>query len=336
MASTSIAFLRFRFRTTDIDSTTSFVASTDDPRARVAAASPQRLDPRTNPYRLVVQVNPSRVGELMYGSRRGLAWTMLALLVITISLAVATLFIARRVVSHMQEREAFATAVAHDLRTPLTQILLYAETLTLDRPAVRTKEEAARVIVRETRRLVHLVENALQFVRLGRARPSLAVAPLDLGAAISESIDALRPLLERADVHVTLEVDDAVIAAADPTALAQVLTNLIDNAMRFGPSGQTITITARRQGDRAIVTVDDEGPGIPERMREEVFKPFVRAGKSPGSGIGLSVSRQLAESMGGMLTASEAPGRGSRLTLALPLATHASTAARVLAAETAE
>jgi signal transduction histidine kinase len=323
----SVAFLRPRFRADSSAAGLSFVTSTSPYAATsrnaapdTATVIPRRPDPVTDPYRLVVQVDPAAVGEYLYGTGRAPTFAVAILLAVTISLAVGTLALARRFVRHVEEREAFATAVAHDLRTPLTQILLYGESLQLDRPAVRTREEAARVIVRETRRLIHLVENALHFVRGGRARPALRMQRLELGDAVAEIVSGLSPILERAGVGAKLLRPDAVYAVVDRDALTQTLTNLIDNAVRFGPRGQTISVSLHVEGTRALIDVDDEGSGIPPAMHAEIFRPFVRAGQSQGTGIGLAVSRQLVELMDGELTVSVAPSGGARFRIAIALA----------------
>lgn len=307
----SVAFFRPRFRADSSAEGDSFVAPliSENHVASAALANTDTTppDPRTAPYRLIVQIDPAALGEVLYGTRRGPTLPILILLVVTLVLTAATLLLARRFLSHVREREAFATAVAHDLRTPLTQILLYGESLQLNRPAIRAREEAARVIVRETRRLIHLVENALQFVRGERARPSLHLRPLDLGRVVRETLEGLGPILDRAGVQSHLVVPGDVWVHGDRDALAQVITNIVDNAVRFGPRGQTLQIALHTEQNRALLTCDDQGPGIPPAMRQEVFKPFVREGNSQGSGIGLAVSRQLIELMDGTLEVMDAP-----------------------------
>lgn len=295
----------------------SFLAPPVEPPPLSVASLPP--DPSNTPFRVVVQVDPSAVGEFLYGSSRGPAVAVIVLLTVSLVLTWATLQLARRFVHHVREREAFATAVAHDLRTPLTQILLYGESLQLDRPAVRSREEAARIIVRETRRLIHLVENALHFVRGERARPSLRLEPVDIEAVVTETINALQPVLDRSGVSVALQLEPVTVLG-DRNAIVQVLTNLVDNAVRFGPPNQTIVIRLHREGARAVLAIDDGGPGIPEHLREVIFRPFVRAGVSQGTGIGLAVSRQLAELMDGTLTAHSAPSGGARLRLTIACA----------------
>lgn len=279
-----------------------------------------RLDPRRYTYRLEVQVHPDALGRFLYGATLAPAMSIAALVTLTIVLTIAAVVLARRFVRHVQEREAFATAVAHDLRTPLTQILLYGESMQLDRPTPQAREAAARVIVRETRRLIHIVENALQFERGGRAHPTLSLEPLSLPTVVRDTVEAMSPLLAQMEVTVSAHLVPELSIVADRTAFSQILTNLLENAVRFGPRAQEISLSAEASGNFVELRVDDRGPGIPASLREEIFRPFVRAGRSPGAGIGLAVSRQLAELMDGSLTAGEAPGGGARLALRLPLA----------------
>jgi hypothetical protein len=298
----TVAFLRPRFR------------------AEPDSAPRARSDPATTPYRAMVQVHPEALGHWLYGPVPSGVLPIWALVGGAAALGGALLLVARRVVRQMQEREAFVTAIAHDLRTPLTQILLYGESMQLDRPAVQTREQAARVIVRETRRLIHLVENALAFARTGRATPTLQSRPVELGAHLAEVVAAMAPVLDRADVTVSLEAMPGIVVHADPDALTQIVTNLLDNAVRFGPRGQRLRMSATRVGTAAAVVLEDDGPGIPPELREEVFQPFVTASAHGGTGIGLAVSRQLAELMEGTLRAGAPTGRGARLELTLPLA----------------
>lgn len=316
-----VAFMRASFNTDSGSGSMSFVAPAGDWRARATdPGTPTRRNPRANPYEVLVQANPVALGEFLYGTGRTPVAPLAILLGVTLALTTATLALARRFVRHVREREAFATAVAHDLRTPLTQILLYGESLQLDRPAVRSREEAARIIVRETRRLIHLVENALHFVRGGHATPTLRMAAVDLAELTREVVVTMQPVLDRSGVDIALHLEHGVVATADRDAVTQILTNLVDNAVRFGPRGQTLVLKLSRQGPRAVLQLDDEGPGIPAAQREEVFRPFVRTGPSQGTGIGLAVSRQLADIMDGTLAAADPGGRGARLILTLPLA----------------
>jgi signal transduction histidine kinase len=289
------------------------------PGSRVSDTAASR-DLATTPYRVSVQVHPAALASHLYGGLPGGPLPIGLILLGALALAVSMLVLARRFLAQVREREVFATAVAHDLRTPLTQILLYGESLQLDRPAAQARHDAARIIVRETRRLIHLVENALQFTGRGGAHPTLQLEGLELSSVIGEVVGALQPVVKKSEMAITFSPAAGTMVRADREAVAQVLTNLIENAVRFGPAGQVIAVGLKVRGAMAELTVDDQGPGIEVAMRDRVFMPFVHDPRSPGAGVGLAVSRQLAELMDGTIAAEAAPSGGARLVLRLPLA----------------
>lgn len=270
------------------------------------------------PYWVNVAVSPRALRARLLGTLPSTPAVLIVVMASALGLAVASIILARRFVAQVREREAFATAVAHDLRTPLTQILLYGESLQLDRPAVRAREEAATIIVRETRRLIHLVENALAFTGRGGAQATLHLAPVDVDAVITETLQSFAPMLATAGMSSALDLESQARVMADRDALVQVVTNLVENAIRFGPAGQSIAVSTRRQGARVTITVDDQGPGVTAGQAEQMFRPFTRGPDSSGIGVGLAVSRQLVELMGGRLFAVSAPGSGARLTCEFP------------------
>jgi signal transduction histidine kinase len=226
-------------------------------------------------------------------------------------------------------RADFISSVSHELRTPLSQILLFAETLNLGR--VRTEEErhsATDVIVQEGRRLMHLVENILHFSRAERRMTRLGPEPLDLSAAVQGIVDDWRPLADASDVRVDTKYGIDVHAIADRSALRQMVLNLLDNAVKYGPPGQTVTIGTLTANGRARVWVDDEGKGIPPRERERVWSSFYRLDRDAnssvaGSGIGLYVVRELARLHGGDAWVEDSPSGGARFIIELNAAERA-------------
>ena len=202
-------------------------------------------------------------------------------------------------------RADFTSSVSHELRTPLTQILLYAETLELGRQRSRQKRaEAIGVITRETRRLIHLVENVLQFSRAERSLTRLRLEPVELSQVVAEIVAAFGPVAEARDMAVRLRLDGPVLARGDADAIRRIVLNLLDNAVRYGPPGQTVTVAVERAGTWARIVVDDEGPGIPTHRLDDVWKPFVRLGEDghasmTGCGIGLSIVSELVALHGG-------------------------------------
>ncbi len=255
----------------------------------------RRTDPSRSPWMMTVLVEPAGMAQALYGAGMLPQQFVGALLLLSLILTGSTVVLASRLARHAREREAFATIVAHELRTPLTQILLHAETLQLDRAAERTRQDAARVVVRETRRLIHLVENALQFVRGRRSAMQLDIAPTALSPAVAQALDGLAPLWTDAVMHVERHLDPDAMAAVDARAVHQIVVNLVDNAVRYGSVGQTITVRVRVVQNRVRLSVEDEGPGIPADARARVFEPYVRDDRKSGNGLGLAIVRQLVE-----------------------------------------
>ena len=253
------------------------------------------------------------------------------LLTATTLVAVAALMLWR---THdlSRARADFTSSVSHELRTPLTQILLYAETIELGRqrsPAKRA--EAIAVITRETRRLIHLVENVLQFSRAERSLTRLRLQPVELGELVAETVAAFGPVAEARDMAVRLRLDGPVMARADADAIRRIVLNLLDNAVRYGPPGQTVTVAVERAGTWARIVVEDEGPGIPAPRRDDVWKPFVRLGDDgdasmTGCGIGLSIVSELVALHGGRRAVLPRAGGGASFYVEVPAHSHSESA----------
>src|SRR6266568_1097400 len=224
-------------------------------------------------------------------------------------------------------RSDFISGVSHELRTPLAKIRMFSETLTLGR--VRSDEErvhSLEIIDQEARRLTHLVENLLHFSRSERQATRLSPAPASLAPLVNEAVEGFTPLAAARGVVVRAELTDGVVASVDADALRQMLLNLLDNAVKYGPAGQTVTVGLTGTDARARIWVADQGPGIPAADRERIWDRFWRLERDRGSavagtGIGLSVVRELVALHGGRCWAEDAPnGRGARFVIELPLA----------------
>lgn len=254
---------------------------------------------------------------------------LVALLALTAAMIVVTVMQLRREHELSRLRSDFISSVSHELRTPLSQILLFAETLDLGR--VRTEEErrnATGVIVQEGRRLMHLVENILHFSRAERQMARLGPEPLDLNGAVQAIVDDWLPLAAASGARVVTQFAPDVHAVADRSALRQIVLNLLDNAVKYGPASQTIVIGTSVHGNRARLWIDDEGQGIPPRERERVWESFYRldrhaASSVAGSGIGLYVVRELARLHGGNAWIEDASRGGARVVVELHLAPRA-------------
>jgi signal transduction histidine kinase len=221
-------------------------------------------------------------------------------------------------------RSEFVAGVSHELRTPLAQIRLFVDTLLLGR--VRDASEQRRaleIIGQESTRLSHLVDNVLLFHR--RREPLKTKAAwdaVDLEAFAAGVVDSFQPIAasKRVQLIVSRTAGDVTIRA-DADSLRQVLLNLLDNAVKYGPPGQTITVSVTKTADSAVLAVDDAGPGVNREDRNRVFAPFVR-GSNPngtgGAGIGLAVVAQIVDAHGGHVSIEDAPGGGARFVVTLP------------------
>jgi len=274
-------------------------------------------------YSVRVSLDPHVASTLIIG---GLPETrlpiLLAALAASVMLLVSAILLFIREAAVMKLREEFVSQVSHELRTPLTQIRMFAETLLLGR--ARSPEEERRsleIIDRESRRLSHLVENVL---RISKVSDEIQ---LDSGQ------EALKPLLEdiaataqsiHPSVTIELSITGEPEAWIDRNALRQVVINLLDNAIKYGPDGQVITVSAAVSGEAATLAVEDQGPGIPESERKRVWGTFYRLGRERdtaigGTGIGLAVVRKLIKAMHGECRI-ETPssGLGTRVVIELP------------------
>jgi signal transduction histidine kinase len=226
-----------------------------------------------------------------------------------------------------EARRAFVATASHELRTPLTSLQGNLELLTEDLDAGHLDVEDAGAVLRgaqgQLRRLSNLASELLDLSRLD-AGVELRREPVELGE-LTRAVAAEFELRSR-DRSVALEVvppTGPVWAAGDPGAVARVARILIDNALRFSPTGEAIRITAAYHGERATLEVGDHGPGVAVEEREVIFERFqrgTRTGGEGGFGLGLAIGRELARRLDGELElSSETGGAGARFTLTLPI-----------------
>jgi signal transduction histidine kinase len=204
-----------------------------------------------------------------------------------------------------RQRAGFAAAAAHELKTPLATLRLHAEMLAdgLGDPE-HTRSYAER-IAPEVRRLGRVVTNMLDLSRLERGVALAHPKPGDLGAAVAECVDRLRPALTAAGVGVELTVDPEIPRVRfDHDGLSQILDNLVDNAEKHTRSvaDRRVELGVHSDGSGVIIRIADNGPGIPRRLRHHLFRPFTRhAEQTSGLGLGLAIARSLAVAQGGDL-----------------------------------
>ena len=250
---------------------------------------------------------------------------LLALFLLTAGLAVVALIQTRHQQELARMRGDFVAGVSHELRTPLAQIRWFAELLRMGRlRSPEERERSLRVIDQESRRLAFLVENVLNFSRGGGKAARVRPEPVSLDVEVRDIVESFVPLLQSRRITVHTALEPGVAAMADRAALRQVVLNLLDNAAKYGPVGQTVVVgVGAAPGGKARLWVEDEGPGIPPSERERVWQPFYRAERdrgsaTTGSGIGLSVVGALVTQQQGRRWIETAAGGGARMVVELP------------------
>jgi signal transduction histidine kinase len=274
--------------------------------------------------RLAVALRPDAAAGLIIGGLpRERLPLIIGLLTLTAGLVVVALVQLRREAELARMRSDFVSGVSHELRTPLAQIRMFTETLLLGR--VRTSGEGRRsleIIARETQRLIHLVENVLLFSRGERRAPQLTREAARLAPIVADVVEGFTPLAAARQVRLTTALDEGVSANVDAGAVRQILLNLLDNAVKYGPAGQEVTIRVSLEHGRARLWVEDQGAGVADADAERIWQPFNRLARSDdatgGAGIGLSIVRQLADLHGGRAWVAHAPSGGARFVVELP------------------
>jgi two-component system phosphate regulon sensor histidine kinase PhoR len=231
----------------------------------------------------------------------------------------------RRLVS---VRRDFVANVSHELRTPVTAIQGYAETLLRGSPGTldeATQREFLEIIHRHARRLGSLVEGLLVLSDLEARPPEQAVhEPVEVTATAEHVKATLRDRAAQRGATIELDVKDDAVVRGDPVGLEQVLENLVDNAVKYGKDqGVHVRVTGRRSGERVVLEVHDDGPGIPAEHLPRLFERFYRVdpGRSRergGTGLGLAIVKHLVESMGGTVEVRSASGDGTTFRIEVP------------------
>lgn len=215
--------------------------------------------------------------------------------------------------------QQFLMSVSHDLRTPLTAIAGYAEALRDG--AVDDPVHTGEIIGNHADRLERLVGDLLDLARLDANRFALHMQPLDIGVAVGRTVAGLLPLAEQHGLALTFSNDGPLEVRADPHRLAQVVGNVVENAIKF--ARHEIVASVSSNGAGAVIEIADDGPGIAAEDLPHVFERLYVSRSQPDraenpTGMGLAIVRELMAAMGGSVTATSEPGTGTTLTLKLP------------------
>lgn len=238
-------------------------------------------------------------------------------------------FLILNVMKLSERRASFVSAVTHELRTPLTTFRLYSDMLSTGAVKEEKRPIYLNVLSREADRLSHLVENVLAFSKIERGSARSAVSQIELGEALETMRERFESRLDAVGLKLELRPFDPIRMTLDTSALEHILFNLIDNAAKYAATSQPpiITLDCHTRPGKIEIRVSDHGPGIPDAECKRIFRPFHKSAKQaaetkPGVGLGLALSKRLANSMGGSLSCKpqEDSSSGAVFILSLPCA----------------
>jgi two-component system, sensor histidine kinase and response regulator len=222
-------------------------------------------------------------------------------------------------------KDEFVALVSHELRTPLTSIIGYIQLLRDERAGGLDTDHFAEVIERNAERLLRLVGDLLFLSQIQSGRLALELQDTDLASLAVEAVEEARPEAERKHIDLVLSAAAVPRLTVDPTRIAQLLGNLISNAVKFTPEGGKVQVTLAGEGHEAVLSVADTGIGIAATDRERIFERFYRTEAAtqrviPGTGLGLTISRAIVDAHQGTISVRSDEGHGSTFTVRLPLA----------------
>jgi signal transduction histidine kinase len=263
-------------------------------------------------YSVSLAIDPSVSRVLAIGAP---PWTTLAtvglLLLISLSLGALLIILTWRERQLIDTRSDFIARVSHELRTPLTQIRMFTESILLGRlPESEDQNRALKIIDRETLRLSRLVENILAFSRSLQTSLAPEPKPYALESLLRKLKEEFDLQLESLGSDLLIQCDPNLVVSYNRDALFQLLTNLLDNALKYGPKQQSIQLSAAFVNGQIQISLLDQGPGIPKAERDRIWRPYYRLAREhnrgiAGTGIGLAVAKDLATALNADLSISE-------------------------------
>ena len=231
-----------------------------------------------------------------------------------------------RVQASQKSQREFVANVSHELKTPLTSVQGFAQAIldgTADTP--ESRQQATRVIYDEAGRMHRMVLDLLELARLDAGTLDLQRLPVDLPALLNNVAEKFTPQARAAQLSIRVETTALPTVTGDGDRLAQVFTNLVDNALKNTPAGGSVTLRAALTGSEVQVNVVDSGAGISPEALPHIFERFFQAdpsrpgGEKHGTGLGLAIVREIVKAHGGKISVCSAPGTGSTFTVTLPL-----------------
>ncbi len=233
-----------------------------------------------------------------------------------------------RVQASQDSQREFVANVSHELKTPLTSIQGFAQAI-LDGTADtdQSRKQAATIIYNEAGRMHRMVLDLLDLARLDAGTVEFQRAAVDINALLHNILEKFTPQAQKANILLSQEGEISQPILGDGDRLAQVFTNLVDNALKFTPPRGQVRLLASQVEDKAEVTVNDTGIGIPSEALPAIFNRFYQAdtsrkgGEKHGAGLGLAIAREIIQAHGGTISVRSEPARGSSFTVRLPILT---------------
>jgi len=272
--------------------------------------------------------NPGQIEKL---ARRYLVLYSALLALVTVAISLSVWFTARSLAREVELgrlKSEFVSSVSHELKTPLSLIQLYNDTLSMNRLTDSGKKaKYHEVIGRECGRLTRLIDRVLDFSRIEISRRKYDFREEDLASVLESAIETCTPEAAVKDIVIdTHGLSKRVPVRADAEGLRQALENIIDNAIKYSPRKSRIEVSLRAQDNRAAVSVTDSGIGIDPKEQRNIFEEFYRGTRPEvkavrGSGLGLALAQHAVRAHGGALDVSSAVGKGTTFTVTIPLAT---------------
>jgi signal transduction histidine kinase len=274
----------------------------------------------------LIKIKPSNetlVKDLI--KRRALIYGIaLALLLVAMSLGL--LLILRDIARERnlaRLRADFISNVTHELKTPLTSIRMYAESLLMGR--VKTpdvQKEYLEVVVNESERLKRMINNILEFSKMEKGKPEYHFANSNLASIVKSAIQEINYWLEKEGFDVVTELDDKIFSDVDPEKMKQAIGNLLSNAIKYSTDSKKIFVRLFKNPEHVCIEVEDQGMGIPEDKLSRIFEQFYRIEQKEsisGTGLGLTVVKEIIEAHNGSISVTSEIGKGSRFTVIIPI-----------------
>lgn len=230
-----------------------------------------------------------------------------------------------RLESSFDQLRRFTADASHELRTPLSVVRGLGEAAVAERRSPVEYEEAIGSMLEEVDRMTSLIDTLLRLSRADAGTIRLSRERLDPGELAREVASSLGVLAEERNQKLAFDIEDGLVVSADRLVLREAIVNVLDNAIKYSPSGSTVTVRVGRVGDHAVVGIADQGPGILPEHRERIFHRFFRVDEARsrdggGAGLGLAIAKWALDMHGGRITVEQPPAGGSEFQIVLPLA----------------